>query len=228
MRHSDISAASVRRTSSSRVLPSTPTVEIAHLSLATPPVTPPRDLLPAYARARALLRPTANNTSSEFAGRESERQTIQDFVSNFIAGEVAAGGASLYVSGSPGCGKTALVNSVLASISEEDSYVRVVSLNCMALNGIDALWERLAEALGTSKTKTRGKAKGRAAVEHVLKHMTTKWLVPHIYSWLVSSSSFQLVNPRRTRSHYLFIAGAGIPFLPGVFCPGHLTRHRHC
>jgi cell division control protein 6 len=82
---------------------------------------------------------------------------------------------SLYISGSPGCGKTALVNSVIATAVLDENKVKVLSVNCMALKSIDALWERLVDAFGGVKTKARSKAKGHALVELTLKGLKTKW-----------------------------------------------------
>ncbi|KAI8993789.1 P-loop containing nucleoside triphosphate hydrolase protein [Trametes punicea] len=137
----------------------TPANSFAHLSLVTPPATPPTSLLPIHIRARALLRPTCNDTP-QFAGRVAERQMIESFIISFIAAQVDASAPStLYVSGSPGTGKTALVNAVLASLDTklQSRDIPVISVNCMALAGVDAVWQRLAETVGST-----GEASGRA------------------------------------------------------------------
>ncbi|KAI0829681.1 P-loop containing nucleoside triphosphate hydrolase protein [Trametes gibbosa] len=137
----------------------TPATCLAQLSLATPPSTPPTSLLPIHIRARALLRPICNDTPS-FAGRSPERQRVESFLISFLADQLAAEEPStLYVSGSPGTGKTALVNVVLAAMGPTllAKGTRVLSINCMALAGVDAVWQRLAEVLGSD-----GKSAGRA------------------------------------------------------------------
>jgi cell division control protein 6 len=84
---------------------------------------------------------------------------------------------SLYISGSPGTGKTALVNSIIRTFGATRSDVKFISVNCMALKSTDALWERLVEELGmpTQKLSTRTKkVKGREAVEAALHKLNTK------------------------------------------------------
>jgi cell division control protein 6 len=83
--------------------------------------------------------------------------------------------STLYISGSPGTGKTALVNSVLRDFHTE---LRIVSINCMALNSVDELWVRIVEELGDGEKKGRGKKlKGKEAVLKVLKEMDGWWYV---------------------------------------------------
>jgi cell division control protein 6 len=79
----------------------------------------------------------------------------------------------LYISGLPGSGKTALVNSVLDKLDSSD--LKVISINCMALNGIDALWERLLEELDDKKKSRTKQVSGQEAVERVLSTMKTQW-----------------------------------------------------
>jgi len=88
---------------------------------------------------------------------------------------------NLYISGSPGCGKTALVNSILSELSPEATGIKIIFINCMALNDLDGLWERMSEELDaahkqSSPSKSR-KGKGRAAVEALLSSLRTKWYV---------------------------------------------------
>lgn len=119
-----------------------------------------------HARARALLRATCNGTS-QMAGRDQERAAVEEFASSF---DDADAYTTLYISGSPGTGKTALVNSVLCGLD-----VNVISINCMTLNNIDALWERLLDELDLRKrNKTRSKKiGGKAAVEKLLSTLET-------------------------------------------------------
>ncbi|KAI0356162.1 P-loop containing nucleoside triphosphate hydrolase protein [Trametes cingulata] len=137
----------------------TPATSLSHLTLATPPPTPPVCLFPVHVRARALLRPTCNDTP-QFAGRATERQKIESFLISFLAEQTDSDMPStLYISGSPGTGKTALVNAVLAAMDSklQANDTRVLSVNCMALHGVDAVWQRLADMLSSN-----GKASSRA------------------------------------------------------------------
>jgi cell division control protein 6 len=153
-------------------------MSIAHLGLQTPPLTP-IITLPLHIRTRALLRATCNG-SSDIAGRIPERQFIRDFVSEFINSRPTAQATKpvLYISGSPGCGKTALVNSILATfeVALLENNVKLVVINCMALNGLEAVWERLLEELG-SPDKRRGKARCCEIVGKMLSSRTSKWSV---------------------------------------------------
>jgi cell division control protein 6 len=148
------------------------------LGLQTPPLTPSISL-PLYIQTRALLRATCNS-SADIAGRISERQFIRNFITEFIScGAVSeATQPVLYISGSPGCGKTALVNSILAGSEVEllENNINLVSVNCMALNGLEAVWERLIEELG-SQDKRRAKTRNHEIAEKLLSNGTSKWLV---------------------------------------------------
>ncbi|KAI0268618.1 hypothetical protein BC834DRAFT_866427 [Gloeopeniophorella convolvens] len=151
---------------------------MTQLGIQTPPPTPSTSL-PLHGRTRALLRATCN-TSSEIAGRISERQSIRDFIAAFIGSRTDSGATDpvLYISGSPGCGKTALVNSMLATFEAEllANSISTTLINCMALNGLDAVWDRLLEELGSS-TKRGCKTRSSEAVEGLLASQKSKWFV---------------------------------------------------
>ena len=173
-----------RNASVASLPPATPTTEISKLVISTPPPTPPTSLLPLHARARALLRSTCNNSNTEIAGRAAERTSILDFLTTFLQGPSTDDGqntASLFISGSPGTGKTALVNTIIRELSTViNSDVKVVFINCMALKSIDALWERMIEDLSDGpKRKSAGgrKLKGRDAVKALLNGLNSKWYV---------------------------------------------------
>ncbi|KAG2339776.1 P-loop containing nucleoside triphosphate hydrolase protein [Suillus weaverae] len=152
---------------------------IRTLVISTPPPTPPVLLLPVYSRARGLLRSTSTS-ASPIAGREDERQRILEFITSSWCDNAHT---SLYISGTPGTGKTALVNSVLRSFEESEgtSDLRVVSINCMALNGLDALWDRLYEELCRTRASKNiakpCKAQGKQAVEKALSTLNHKCIV---------------------------------------------------
>ncbi|KAI0305517.1 P-loop containing nucleoside triphosphate hydrolase protein [Multifurca ochricompacta] len=153
-------------------------LSMAHLGLQTPPPTPSTSL-PLHIRTRALLRATCNG-STEIAGRIPERQSIINFITTFIGpcpGPKAINPV-LYISGSPGCGKTALVNTILANFEVKflENNVNVVSVNCMALSGLEAVWERLIEELAPS-TKRRGKTFNYEVLERLLANRTSKCIL---------------------------------------------------
>lgn len=98
------------------------------------------------------------------AGRESERVSITDFVSTFLQPSSSTVAPSiLYISGSPGTGKTALVNNILGSLRDEleNAEISVVTVNCMALNNIDALLEQLIEHFRSAEESTKKGARAR-------------------------------------------------------------------
>jgi len=136
-----------------------------------------------HTRARTLLRATCNSANDEIAGRDTERAIIRNFIDSFVddsAMDADDATTNLYISGSPGCGKTALVNSVLSKLSPEATDIKIIFINCMALNDLDGLWGRMSEELDAvhkqsfSPPKPR-KGKGRAAVEALLSSLQAKW-----------------------------------------------------
>ena len=116
------------------------------------------------------------------AGREQERSEIQAFILGFIDGTSATKNTSaLYISGSPGTGKTALVNATLADLAGQLTDVQLLSVNCMALDGVDAVWQRLAEMVSTG-SKSPGRARKskdspQQIVEKALGSNKQRWCV---------------------------------------------------
>jgi cell division control protein 6 len=168
-----------RHASTSNLVTSdTPTTSIAQLGLQTPPLTPSVPS-PLHIRTRALLRATCNG-SAEIAGRIPQRQFIRNFISEFISSRPITNVTKpvLYISGSPGCGKTALVNSILATFEVEllENNVKLVTINCMALNGLEAVWERMIEELGPLD-KCGSKTRSCEIVGNLLSNRTSKWSV---------------------------------------------------
>lgn len=168
-----------RRHVSQVVIPQTPTSSFSGLSLSTPPPTP-TFVLPLHMRIRGLLRATSNaGQGMSMDGREAEQAIIKSFLQSFDDDDYA-GESLLYVSGSPGTGKTALVNAVIAS-TQVNNNVKIIFLNCMTMSSADALWEKLEEELlGVSKGKagkrSPGKKNGRDFVTTIFdKHPELRW-----------------------------------------------------
>lgn len=71
------------------------------------------------------------------------------------------------------------MNSILATLRVElvENNVKVVLVNCMALNGLEAVWERLIEELGSPR-KRSGKTRNNDIVEKLFAGQTSKWSVP--------------------------------------------------
>ncbi|KIK67494.1 hypothetical protein GYMLUDRAFT_37626 [Collybiopsis luxurians FD-317 M1] len=167
------------RSASISSIPATPATAISSLHISTPPPTPPT-FLPLHIQARALLRATCNDVD-KLPGREEECQALVDFIHGFVRDEQSSH-QSLYISGSPGSGKTALINSVLRSLEDELADVKVITINCVALDDIDALWQRVFEELDTSKqskapTRPKKQLKSREGAEAVVSVMKSKCIV---------------------------------------------------
>ncbi|KAK0490477.1 P-loop containing nucleoside triphosphate hydrolase protein [Armillaria novae-zelandiae] len=140
------------------------------LTISTPPPTPP-SLLPIHTRARALLRPTSDCTG-EMPGREKERSVIRDFITVSDNGDQMT---SLYISGSPGTGKTVLVNALIQSLGSDLYGTKIITVNCMALENVEALWERLSEEFQRPCKRKTGK--GKETLEGILSSLDNKCLL---------------------------------------------------
>ncbi|EPS93096.1 hypothetical protein FOMPIDRAFT_1056291 [Fomitopsis schrenkii] len=99
-------------------------------------------------------------------GRAEERTVIESFIASFLAGE-EQDHTSPYISGSPGTGKTALVNDVLrvSRGNLEANGVRATLINCMALKSVDAVWHSLAEAIDEERKAASQTGDVRATFE---------------------------------------------------------------
>ncbi|KAF8508586.1 P-loop containing nucleoside triphosphate hydrolase protein [Hysterangium stoloniferum] len=177
----------------------TPTKTLARLSLATPPSTPEvppvSKPLPPHVRARALLRAQASDTSP-IIGRETERDVILSFIKPFLADSRSElDPTSLYISGAPGTGKTALVNDVLKTIND----MRVIYVNCMTLGGKDGLmgvWERCVNEMGATKGRLGTTSKIAWSIEFEKLFMDQKSiLVLDEIDHLDPSTAFSLASP---------------------------------
>ena len=171
-----------RSVSTSSLSPSTPLAATSSFTIATPPPTPPIHLLPLHTRVRALLRSTCNNTHIPITGRESERETIINFIKPFIDATAMNHDklqSSMFISGPPGTGKTALVTSIIRELAtEHPGDLRVISINCMALKTLDTLWERMIDELDLNLFQKRSvgkKTKSREAVQSLLQTTNLKW-----------------------------------------------------
>ncbi|CCM00411.1 uncharacterized protein FIBRA_02441 [Fibroporia radiculosa] len=206
-------------TSSLAVAPETPATAFNHLSLFTPPPTPPSVLLPLHVRVRALLRPTCNGGSG-MAGREAELDIVRNFLHDFSQCDmdIESTWSALYISGSPGTGKTALVNTALDAFRSQANRdgIIIMSVNCMALTNLDAVWDRLAEGLQVDKRHSRKGKKSRQSsrqcVEALLVEHKTKCVIvldelDHIASNSQSLASiFSLAQSHKSQLRLIGIA----------------------
>ncbi|KAI8854901.1 P-loop containing nucleoside triphosphate hydrolase protein [Chytridium lagenaria] len=106
--------------------------------------------LTVYRSAKNYFKPSC--TPTRLVGRNKERSTVLDFLKETaVAGEPG----SLYISGTPGTGKTALVTEILTNIrtqfpSLEKSGIKIFSINCMEVKEGNHIYERILEGFGSN------------------------------------------------------------------------------
>lgn len=153
----------------------------------SPITTPsrPRLIKNIFSHAHSLLSTTSSSTNSRpFIGRETQHAALLDFlgsrfpevyISHSQSKSHSSVPPSLYISGPPGLGKTALLSSVLTSfgslIDEEglENSVRVYMTNCSSLGSVGierGIWERLGQGLGLDIKAGKG---GREDFERALR-----------------------------------------------------------
>jgi cell division control protein 6 len=119
--------------------------------------------------------------SASIAGRDTERSSLLEFLTSFIDGtsmDYDLSTTSMFISGAPGTGKTELVNTVIRDLSAKNDHVKVISINCMALKSVDALWERIIEDLGITpkrKSPANKKINGFERLKTLLSTLNTQW-----------------------------------------------------
>ncbi|ORY54601.1 hypothetical protein BCR35DRAFT_355874 [Leucosporidium creatinivorum] len=162
----------------------TPTASTSSL----PPLVTPRHITNIFAHAHVLLSTNSSISQLPLTGREKQRVTLITFLADRFpevyqqldapeqgtSPSKAVQRPSLYVSGPPGIGKTALLSSVLrdfsAKVAEQgmEDEVKVHMENCSSLGSTgmaSSVWERLGNGLGINMALGKGKARitGRQA-----------------------------------------------------------------
>ncbi|KAI9681641.1 MAG: AAA ATPase [Trizodia sp. TS-e1964] len=105
------------------------------------PITPGDSLQTIYSSAR--LHFTRNANPGRLVGRDQERKELHDFIDTRVE---SSSGGSIYISGPPGTGKSALVGEVVAS-KEENTSIRTAYVNCMTVKSSKDVFVKLFEAL---------------------------------------------------------------------------------
>jgi len=105
-----------------------------------------RILTPAliYQEAKYLF---SRSSLPRFIGREKEKEFIINFWKTYVCGDQTS---SLYISGCPGTGKSALINYITKIMIEEEhpklSYkIHVTNINCMSLKNPKMIYKKLLE-----------------------------------------------------------------------------------
>ncbi|KZO90761.1 P-loop containing nucleoside triphosphate hydrolase protein [Calocera viscosa TUFC12733] len=141
----------------------TPSLDMARLQLGADEDIKPLPSPNVYISARAALKAPP----SELAGREDERVELLAFLAPFLSGS-EEDSRVMYVSGTPGTGKTAVIKKVL----EEVEGVRVGMVNCMGLASAKEVWDAVWAALGEAKVKD-----AKANLERLLEQRECKFVL---------------------------------------------------
>ncbi|KAF9110331.1 AAA ATPase [Mortierella sp. AM989] len=107
----------------------------------------PRTTIGLYQDAKTLFRRTTE--PHRLVGRATEREAIRLFCQNHMLTPKAG---SLYISGQPGTGKTALLKEVMRNLEPEmkkaTHEIKVVIINCMAIKEPRLVYNKMLEELG--------------------------------------------------------------------------------
>jgi len=108
------------------------------------PATPltPSSSQTIYHQARQLFSRSAD--PGQLIGRDDERQRLQEFLSRCTT---AHPNGCLYVSGPPGTGKSAMVNSVTKETVADSALIRKAYINCMSIKTSKDLYTTLLDQL---------------------------------------------------------------------------------
>lgn len=108
-----------------------------------------------YQEAKSLFRRTAIPT--RLVGRISERAAINTFCEKHVLGNIPG---SLYISGSPGTGKTAMLMEIMKNIEVETGdklkcthTVKIMMINCMSLVDPKAIYTKILSELNAPKSE---------------------------------------------------------------------------
>ncbi|KAG0057208.1 AAA ATPase [Gryganskiella cystojenkinii] len=107
-----------------------------------------------YQEAKALFR--RSTEPDQLVGRETERATIRTFITNHVLTFNNPG--SLYMSGQPGTGKTALLKEVMRTMEPNfqaaGHEIKVVNINCMAVKDPKYVYQKMLEEMGYTASST--------------------------------------------------------------------------
>ncbi|KAJ3147798.1 AAA ATPase [Geranomyces variabilis] len=123
-----------------------------------PPASPPPHLTlrAVYAKAKTLFR--RSTIPERLVGRDTERTAVLDFWRDHV---LARRPGSIYLSGIPGTGKTALVDEAARDLQAEsdEGQICVTKVNCMTVKDPEKIYAKLlAELNGKDVPTTNGEA----------------------------------------------------------------------
>ncbi|ORY01754.1 cell division control protein Cdc6 [Basidiobolus meristosporus CBS 931.73] len=105
-----------------------------------------------YQEAKSLFR--RSTKPGQLVGREEEREVLLHFWDEHITGNKPG---CLYISGSPGTGKTALLSQLCEEFDPEEveHKVEIIKINCMSVNDPKAIYTRLLGEVGAGKATSK-------------------------------------------------------------------------
>lgn len=135
-----------------------PTTPRHRVCVVSKPMTPRSKLLgtPTHAATPTTVITSAKSLFSRstrggrLIGRDEEREKLQGFLK---AGLASRGGGCLYISGPPGCGKSALLMEMMGElVGDETHSVKKAWINCMSLHTPGAIYGSLLESFSPATT----------------------------------------------------------------------------
>lgn len=114
-----------------------------------------------YAAARQLFSQSGHH--GKLIGREAERAELTAFISEAVNRRT---GASLYVSGPPGTGKSALVQEVFEGFQGRDD-VNMAVVNCVALGSSSDVLGKLSEQFCGTSSRSSNRTSAKATLAHL-------------------------------------------------------------
>ncbi|XP_012935046.1 cell division control protein 6 homolog [Aplysia californica] len=162
----DVSEVSPQKSAASRLFQSPPKSPSRRL-FQSPPKSPVRSspLQKSNARMYQTTKRCLHTAKpARLVGREKEEEKVEEFISERVD---AGTSGSLYVSGAPGTGKTAVVQHVVDKLKNEYGNLETAYVNCMTLKDSNGVFGKLYEQL-TGKTY-----KGKDSVKAVEKVFAT-------------------------------------------------------
>lgn len=144
-------------------------IDSDELGMLTPPATPS-----GFSLGKSLFQ--RGTACTRVIGREKEQKIVRNFIDERITGQ--AGGA-LYLSGLPGTGKTALINSVLKGYkSRKDT--KIVQLNCMTISRLEETFSIVLGEFGHQTSRTKNSSVNRSRATQQLNELFSAQGCTHI------------------------------------------------
>lgn len=107
-----------------------------------------------YQNAKSVFRRTA--VPSRLVGRGEERERMSEFYRDHVLSNRSG---SLYISGMPGTGKTAMLTEVMRTMQDDidqlDYEVKTTVVNCMSIKEPKQIYIKLVEAWKSTDTATK-------------------------------------------------------------------------